>query len=100
MRTLTATVALCTFVLCASVSAQQPREKPKELDILGQYVGDWMTDVTIKPAIWNFRTSSHAELVLDGWVLQHIDVSHEVLHNPKMVRKSLFLLTYDPKSRM
>ena len=38
---------------------QQPREKPKELQVLGQYVGDWTSDVTGKPAVWTrgHRTS-------------------------------------------
>jgi hypothetical protein len=47
MRTLALVFAM--LVCCDSLFAQQPREKPKELESLGQYVGDWTTDVTSKP---------------------------------------------------
>ena len=82
--------------------SQEALTKPKELDILGQYVGYWTSDVTSKPAVWTpteikYRTSNHAEFVLDGRFLHHIEVSHEI-DNPKKVGKSLFLWTHDPKS--
>ena len=98
-----------TAILLAAVClpnlaiAQQPKEKPKDLEILGQYVGDWTSEVTSKPAIWTpeerkFRTSNHAEFVLDGWFLQHIEVNHET-DTPNKVGKSLFLWTFDAKSQ-
>ena len=99
---LTALLAV-SVIMSSSASAQQQREKPKELEILGQYVGDWTSDVTGKPAVWTpeekkFKTSNHAEFVLDGWFLHHIEVTHEV-GNPKQVGKSLFIWTFDPKSK-
>lgn len=97
-------IAVASLTILSSMTlAQQPREKPKELEILGQYVGDWISNVTSKPAVWTpekkkFRTSNHAELVLDGWFLHHIEVNHE-LDTPNKVGKSLFLWTFDPKSK-
>ena len=96
-----------TAVVLASVSlthlafSQQPRENPKELEILGQYVGDWTSDVTSKPAVWTpeekkFRTFNHAEFVLDGRFLQHIEVNH-VVGDPEKVTKALWFQTFDPR---
>jgi hypothetical protein len=103
MKHLTALVAVCGLLWCSSLRAQQPSTKPKELDILGQYVGHWTSDVTNKPAIWDqngtkYRTVNQAELILDGWFLQHIEVNH-VVGDPSKVTKSLFLWTYEPVSR-
>jgi hypothetical protein len=102
MKSPTAAVILCGLVLCSSVFAEDPPTKPKELDTLGQYVGHWTSDVTSKPDVWDqngtkFRTVNQAELILDGWFLQHIEVNH-VIGDPDKVTKSLFLWTYDPKS--
>lgn len=71
------------------------------LKVLGQYVGDWTSEVTSKPAVWtpkeiNYRASNHAEFVLDGRFLEHIEVNH-VVGDPDKLTKSLFLWTYDPK---
>jgi hypothetical protein len=101
MKGLTAALTLCGFTLCASAVAQQAPTKPKELEILGQYVGHWTSDVTSKPAEWDqkgtkYGTINQAELILDGWFLQHIEVNH-VVGDPDKVTKSLFLWTYDPK---
>lgn len=101
MKSPTAAFILCGLVLCSSVFAQQSASKPKELDTLGQYVGNWTSDVTSKPSVWDqngtkFRTVNQAELILDGWFLQHIEVNH-VVGDPDKVTKSLFLWTYDPK---
>lgn len=94
-------VTLWGLVLCSSVFAEEKPAKPKELDILDQYVGHWISDVTNKPAVWDqngtkFRTVNQAEWILDGWFLQHIGASH-VVGDPDKVTKSLFLWTYDPK---
>jgi len=96
---------LClSAVLCASqVSAQQPREKPMELEALRQYAGDWTTDVTSKPAEWaphevKYRCSNHAEFVPNGWFLQHIEVNH-IVGEPDKITKSLFVWTFDPSSQ-
>lgn len=102
MKSLTAAAVLFGLVFCASVSAQQSPTKPKELDVLNQYVGHWTSDVTNKPAVWDqngtkFRTINQAELILDGWFLQHIEVNH-IVGDPDKVTKSLFLWSYDPKS--
>ena len=102
MKSLTAVAALLGLVWCASVSAQQAPAKPMELDILGQYIGHWTSDVTNKPAVWDqkgtkFRTINQAELILDGRFLQHIEVNH-IVGDPDKVTKSLFLWTYDPTS--
>lgn len=77
--------------------------EPKELDILGKYVGHWTSDVTNKPAVWDekgtkFRTINQAEWILDGRFLQHIEVNH-IVGDPEKVTKSLFLWTYDPTAK-
>ena len=64
--TLITLVAVSGVILSSVTLAQQPREKPKGLEVLGQYVGDWTSDVTSNPAVWTpeekkFRTSNHAE---------------------------------------
>ena len=92
---------LASILLTPLVLGQQQREKPPEIEVLGQYVGDWTSDVTSKPAAWSseerrFRTSNHAEFVLDGWFLQHIEVNH-VVGDPSKITKSLFLWTFDPR---
>jgi hypothetical protein len=81
------------------VSAQQPREKPRELEVLRNYVGDWTSEVTSKPAVWTpeevrYQTTNHAEFVLDGWFLQHIEVNHMV-DDPEKVTKALMISTFD-----
>jgi hypothetical protein len=93
----------CLLVILASAVAQQPREKPKELETLGQYVGDWTSDVTSKPAVWTpqevkYRTSNHAEFVLGGWFLKHIEVNH-VVSEPDKVTKAIWFQTFDATSR-
>src|SRR6516162_5329544 len=102
MKSLPAAVALAGFVYCASVSAQELLPKPRELEILGQYVGPWASDVTSKSAVWNqkgtrFHAASQSEMILDGWFLQHIEVNN-VGSDPDSATKSLFLWTYDPKA--
>jgi len=89
-------------LLSSSAAAQKPPEKPKELDILGQYVGHWTSEVTSKPAVWTpnevkYRTSNYAEFVLDGRFLQHIEVNH-VVGDPKKVTKALMVSTYDSQA--
>ena len=98
-RFLAATAMLA--LVGSTAHAQGTRGKPKELKVLGQFVGDWTSEVTSKPAVWTpkekkFRTSNHAEFVLDGWFLQHIEVNH-VVGDPDKVTKSLFIWTFDPK---
>jgi hypothetical protein len=98
----TALLAISGLMLSSAV-AQQPPEKPKELKVLRQYVGNWTSDVTSKPAVWNpeeekYKTSNHAEFVLDDWFLHHIEVNH-VVGEPNKLTKSLFLWTYDSNSR-
>lgn len=102
MKSLTAAAVLVGIVFCASVFAQQAPTKPKELDVLNQYVGHWTSDVNNKPAVWDengtkFRCLNQIEFILDGWFLQHIEVYH-VVGDPDKVTKSLILWTYDPKS--
>jgi hypothetical protein len=87
--------------MLSSAFGQQSRQKPKELEILGHFVGAWTTEVTSKPAVWTpeekkFRTSNHAEFVLDGWFLQQIEVNH-VVGDPDKVTKSLFIWTFEPQ---
>jgi hypothetical protein len=101
MKTLI-TIAFCGLATCGISSAQQPREKPEEIEALGQYVGDWTSDVTSRPADWTpketrFRTQNHAEFVLDGWFLRHIEISRQI--GTDKVGKSLFVWTFDPKSK-
>lgn len=96
-------ILLGIFVSYASVLAQQPREKPKELDAVGQYVGDWTTDVTSKPAEWTpqevkYHCSNHAGLILNGWFLQHIEVNH-IVGEPNQVGKSVWFQTFDATSK-
>ena len=95
-------VVLALVSLTHLAFSQQPRENPKELEILGPYVGDWTSEVTSKPAVWTpeekkFRTSNHAEFVLDGRFLQHIEVNH-VVGDPEKVTKALWFQTFDPRS--
>jgi hypothetical protein len=96
-------LVFCLLVISTSAVAQQPREKPKELETLGQYVGDWTSDVTSKPAVWTpqevkYRTSNHAEFVLGGWFLKHIEVNH-VVSEPDKVTKAIWFQTFDATSR-
>jgi hypothetical protein len=95
-------LAIASVCLTPLAFGQQPREKPKELEVLGRYVGDWTSDVTGKPAVWTpeekkFRTINHAEFVLDGWFVQHIEVNH-VVGDPEKVTKALWFQTFDPRS--
>lgn len=95
--------ALMGLFLSASAFAQTPAIKPPELAVLKQYVGNWATDVTNKPAAWDrngtvYKTTNHAEMILDGWFLNHIEVSG-VVGEPEKVTKSLFIWTFDPNKR-
>lgn len=95
-------LAIAFFCLTQLTVAQQARDKPMELQVLDQYVGDWTSDVTSKPAVWtpeekNFRTSNHAEFVLDDWFLQHIEVNH-VVGDPQKMTKALWFQTFDPQT--
>jgi Protein of unknown function (DUF1579) len=96
-------ILVLSVASCAGNSlAQEFREKPKELESLSRYVGDWTTIVTSKPAEWtpheiNYRCKNHAEMILDGWFLQHIEVNHVVDH-PDQVSKSIWFTTVDATS--
>jgi hypothetical protein len=48
-------VSGCLLILSGTAFAQQPSEKPKELEVLGHYEGDWTSEVTSKPAVWTPR---------------------------------------------
>jgi len=77
-------------------------EKPTELEALAQYVGDWTSDVTSKQAVWTpkevkYRTSNHAEFVLTGRYLQHIEVNH-IVGEPEKVTKAIWFQTFDAAS--
>lgn len=103
MKTPIVAITLCGVLLSASVFAQEATTKPKEIDILGQYLGNWTSEVTNKPAVWDqkgtkYTTFNHAEMILDGWFLQHIEVSH-IAGEPDKVTKSLFLWTFDPNTK-
>jgi hypothetical protein len=92
-------VTACLAMVCGVGLVQQPREKPKELEALRQYIGDWTTDVTSKPAEWTpqeikYHCSNHAEFVPNGWFLQHIEVNH-IVGEPDKITKSLFVWTFD-----
>ena len=96
-------VTACLAMVCGVGLAQQPREKPKELEALRQYSGDWTTDVTSKPAEWipqeiKYRCANHAEFVPNGWFLQHIEVNH-IVGEPDKITKSLFVWTFDASSK-
>jgi hypothetical protein len=59
--------------------------------------------VTSKPAVWTpeairYQTANHAEFVLDGWFLQHVEVNH-VVGDPGKVTKALMISTFDPEAR-
>ena len=97
-----AAITAVSGLILSSALAQQPREKPREFQILGQYVGDWTSDVTSKPAVWTteekkFRTSNHAQFGLDDWFLQHIEVN-QVVGDPEKVTKALWFQTFDPQA--
>lgn len=96
-------IVFCVALCCGSAFGQEPRQKPKELEALGQYVGDWTSDVTSKPAEWTpreikYRTSNHAEFVPNGWFLRHIEVNH-IVGEPDKIAKSLFVWTFDASSK-
>ena len=103
MNRLLAFIALLSLFHVGNLSAQQATAKPKELEALNQYVGNWTSDVTNKPAVWDqngtqYNTLNHAEMVLDGWFLHHIEVNH-IVGEPDKVTKSLFLWTFDPNTK-
>ncbi len=96
------TIAFLVALSCGIASAQAPREKPKELEQLKQYVGHWTTDVTSKQAEWTsqeleFRCSNHAEFAPNGWFLQHREVNH-IVGEPDKISKGIWFQTYDPAS--
>ena len=96
-------VSGCLLILSGTAFAQQPSEKPKELEVLGHYEGDWTSEVTSKPAVWTpneikFQTANHAEFVLDRWFLNHIEVNH-VVGDADKVTKALMISTYDPQAK-
>ncbi len=96
-------LAVCTLLICQSVLAQPPTAKPKELTAIRHWVGDWTSDVTSKPSVWNpnetkLRTSNHAEMMLDGWFLQHIEVNH-VVDDPKKITKAIWFSKYDSEAK-
>lgn len=102
MRLVTMLV-VCVALFRGSVPAQEPRPKPKELETLGQYVGDWTTDVTSKPAEWtpheiNYRCLNHNEFVLDGRFMQFMEVNH-IVSEPDLVGKSIWFQTFDASSK-
>ena len=97
------TVAFLIAMSCNLAFSQQPREKPKELDALRQYVGDWNTEVTSKRAEWTpqeikYRCKNHAELILDGWFLQNREVNH-VVGEPDQMTKAIWFQTFDMNSK-
>lgn len=99
-------LAMIVFLMVLShgiASGQPPREKLKELEAVGRYVGDWTTDVTSKPAEWTpheikYRCANHAEMVLDGRFLQHIEVNH-IVGEPDLVTKAIWFQTFDATSQ-
>lgn len=96
-------IILGIFVCGSNALAQQPREKPKELETLSRYVGDWTTEVTSKPAEWTpheikYRCKNHAEMISNGWFLQHIEVNH-IVGEPDQVTKAVWFQTFDPTSK-
>ncbi len=98
------TLAIVVVVLVSSDSlfGQQPREKPKELETLGQNIGYWTTDVTSRPAVWTpqeikYRCSSQAEFVLNDWFVKHIEVNH-IVGEPEAVGKSIWFQSFDTAS--
>ena len=65
MKRLLALFALFSLIHVGYLSAQQAPTKPKEIDILGQYLGNWTSEVTNKPAVWDkngtkYKTLNHA----------------------------------------
>lgn len=95
-------IALTCLLHGGYLSAQQA-PKPKELVALHQYVGSWTSDVTNKPAVWDqsgtkYKTFNHAEMILDGWFLHHIEVNH-IVGEPAKITKSLSLWTFDPNTK-
>jgi hypothetical protein len=102
MKSLTL-IVLCTVLCCGSASGQEPRQKPKELEAIRQYVGDWNTDVTSKLAEWTpheikYRCANHAEMILNGWFLRHIEVNH-IVGEPAKVTKAIWFQTFDATSK-
>lgn len=102
MRFVTVLV-VCVALFGGSVPGQESRPKPKELEPLSQYVGDWTTEVTSRPAEWTpleikYRCLNHNEFVLNGWFVQHQEVNH-VVGEPDQVGKSIWFQTFDETSK-
>src|SRR5262245_20547632 len=100
MRTVFVTVFMT--MVSGVCLAQQSLERPKELDVLRQYVGDWATEVTSKPAEWTpqeikYRCLNHAEFVPNGWFVQHIEVNH-IVGDPDKISKAIWFQTFDKAS--
>jgi hypothetical protein len=87
----------------SSLPAQQTAARPKELEVLSQYVGTWRSEVNNKPSAWDEEGTksegfNFVDVVLDGWFLHHVEVNRIVSKQDK-VTKSLFLWTFEPNSR-
>lgn len=96
-------LAASLVLVCEFGWAQQPREKPREIETIARYVGDWTTDVTSKQAEWTpheitYRCANHAELILNGWFLQHLEINH-IVGAPDQVTKALWFQTFDATSK-
>lgn len=101
MRTMILVASL--VFACEAAWAQPPNEKPRELVRIGRYVGDWSTDVTSKPAEWTpreikYRCANHAEMIFDGWFLQHLEVN-QIVGAPEQVTKAIWFQTFDKTSK-
>jgi hypothetical protein len=103
MKCQLAAIAFAVLAWCATAPAQDSSPKPRELDVLGQYVGQWTSEVVSKPAAWDengtkFHAVSQAEMILGRWFLEYIDLKH-VIVDPNQATKSLFLWTYDTEAK-
>lgn len=72
-------------------------------DPLKQLVGDWKLDVTSKKAPWTpkeirYDVTDHAEFILDGKFLQHIEVNR-LQDGSGQIAKSLYLRNYDETTK-
>jgi len=90
------------LVSATAAWSQQP-EKPKALEELKRYAGDWASEITSKQAEWTpaevkYQASSHGEFVLNGWHLLNVEVNH-VVGQPDRIAKALWMTSYDEPSK-
>lgn len=87
------------LLLPIATQAQESAEKPKELELLKRYVGNWKAEITRRyvdasAEDQRFQSSMKSEPVLGGWFVKGVKNSFYV-ESPEGTTKELVLATYD-----